>query len=124
VCSEAQRCNSPVVGFFFGSHGETPGELLITDGLGGSEEGQKRVDLLGRQGVDNLMKTVRVTHDLLHCPRCATSPIYRDRLAPERFHEGVGHFERPKVRDVRLGSLGNETEHCYGVWGLQFLEAP
>jgi len=48
----------------------------------------------------------------------------RDLFAPERFHEGVCYFQRPKVRDMRLSSLGNETKHCDGVWGLRFLEAP
>ena len=54
--------NGLFVDFFFGSHREAAGKLLVADWLGGSQERQKRVDLQRRQGVDDLMQPVQVTH--------------------------------------------------------------
>jgi hypothetical protein len=54
---------------FFGCLCEAAGELLITDGLGRDQKRQERVDLLRRQGIDDLMKSVQVAHDLLRPKR-------------------------------------------------------
>jgi hypothetical protein len=53
------------IDFFFGNLREAAAELLIADGLPGIQKGQERLDLRWRQGVDDLMKPVQVTHDFL-----------------------------------------------------------
>jgi hypothetical protein len=88
------------VDFFFGSHCEAAGELLIADMLGDSQKGQERVDLLPRQGVDDLMKAVQVTHDSLHCRRC-TSSVYRDSRRRVRWCSCSFGPSRAELREVR-----------------------
>ena len=66
------------IDFFLGSLGEAAGKLLITDGTGGSQDGQKRVDLPRGQRVDDLVKPVQVTPGSLDCRRGATPSMYRE----------------------------------------------
>jgi hypothetical protein len=48
------------IDLFFGSLGEAAGEFLVTDGLRRDQKGQERVDLLGGQIVDDLVKPVQL----------------------------------------------------------------
>lgn len=57
------------IDFLFWSFCQPPSQLLIANGLRGFQKSQESVDLWRRQGVDDLMKPVQVTHDSLHCNR-------------------------------------------------------
>ncbi len=50
-----------LVGLLFGGLGEPAGELLIANGLSGSQKSQQRADLLRGQNIHDLVKTLQVT---------------------------------------------------------------
>ena len=55
--------DSLFVGCFLGSLREPAGELLIAERLTGFEKGHQSLDLLPRQVVNDLVKSLQVAHD-------------------------------------------------------------